>query len=133
MMPTGSASERLAVPKRSAAKEKVLADDDMAALFGLDMAAEGEAGAVAGPAAAVASGAAGIEPRRKAKIKAKSKATTTTPERQAKPNRKPTVTPPSVAKSSRTAVAPKSKVPAPTARQGSAARKKTQQARLVMA
>ena len=131
------ASERLAVPKRSAAKEKVLADDDMAALFGLDMAAEGEAGTVAGQAAAVASGAVGIEPRGKAKAKAtaktKSNSKTMPPERQAKPNRKPTATTPRVAKSSRTAIAPKSKGRAPTTRQGSASRKKTTHARPVMA
>src|SRR5262245_7206191 len=53
------AGRLLAAPKRVAAERKVLADDNMAALFGLDIAVEGEAPSAAG-AGAVAAAVDGI-------------------------------------------------------------------------
>lgn len=71
-----SAATGMAAPRRAVAMGKVLADDNMAAMFGLDMAEGG-----AQPAATVVTRAA-AQPKRPKGLKAKAKATKTTASRK---------------------------------------------------
>ena len=118
----------LAKPKRAAAKDKVLTDDNMAALFGLDMAEEGE-GVVAGRAAPASAGPDKAERRVERKPAAKPN------KRAATPVRPTTVAPRVAVSSSRATSVAKSKgqVADAAARKGSAARKKAARGRLAMA
>src|SRR5262249_54941373 len=102
----------LAAPKRAAAERKVLADDNMAALFGLDMAVEGEAPSAAGAGAvAAAVDVIGSAPRQVGgRVAPKRK----TPEKRHPISARPPAVPPR-------AVGPKSKGPAKGTSRNSAA------------
>src|SRR5499427_6242076 len=112
----------LIAPKRAATEGKVLTDDNMAALFGLDMAVEGEAQPAAG-AGAVAAAVEGIgsAPKQVGKRLA--------PKRKTPENRHPTsARPPAMPPR---AAGPKSKGPAKGRAQISAARKKAVRRRVI--
>src|SRR5262245_52509981 len=108
----------LVAPKRAAAARKVLADDNMAALFGLDMAVEGEPPSAAGAGAvAAAADVIGSAPRQVGgRVAPKGAARPKAPEKH-----RPTSTPPRAA-------GPKSKGPAAGTARISAARKKAARA-----
>ena len=116
------AGRLLVAPKRVVAERKVLAEDNMAALFGLDMAVEGEAQPAAG-AGAVAAAVEGIgsAPKQVGKRLA--------PKRKTPENRHPTpARPPAMPPR---AAGPKSKGPAKGRAQISAARKKAVRRRVI--
>jgi uncharacterized Zn finger protein len=103
----------LAAPKRAAAERKVLADDNVAALFGLDMAVEGEAPSAAGAGAV----AAAVDVNGSASRQVGGRVAPRTPEkRHPKSARLPAAPPRNVG--------PKSKGPAKGPARNSAARKK---------
>jgi hypothetical protein len=108
----------LAAPKRAAAERKVLADDNMGALFGLDMAMEGEVPPAAGAGAvAAAVDVIGSAPRQVGgRVAPKAAARPKTPQERRPTSARPPAMPPRAA-------GPKSKgLPKATARI-SAARK----------
>jgi len=118
------AGRLLVAPKRVAAERKVLAEDNMAALFGLDMAVEGEA-----PSAALASavGSIGSAPRQvDGRVAPKAASKRKTPEKRHPRSAWPPPTPPRAA-------GPKSKDPAKGTARLSAARKKAARGRIAMA
>jgi uncharacterized Zn finger protein len=117
----------LAAPKRAASERKVLADDNMAALFGLDMAVEGEAPSAAG-AAAVAAAVDGIgsAPRQVGeRLAPNAAARRKTPEKRHPTSTRPPAMPPRAAGA-------KSKGPAKGTAQNSAARKKAVRGRMAL-
>jgi uncharacterized Zn finger protein len=119
----------LAAPKRAAAERKVLVDDNMAALFGLDMAVEGEAPPVAGAGAvAAATDVIGGAPRQvRGRVEPKAAARPKTrPEKRHPTSARPPAVPPRAA-------GPKSKDPAKGTARISAARKKAVRGRMAMA
>ena len=120
----------LAAPKRAAAaaEGKVLVDDNMAALFGLDMAVEGETPTAAGAGAlAAAVDVIGSAPTRAAgRVAPKAAARSKTPDKRQLPSARPPVMAPRAAE-------PKSKGPAKRTARTSAARKKAVRGRMAMA
>jgi len=117
----------LAVPKQAAAKRKVLAGDNMAALFGLDMAVEGEAPSAAGTGAvAAAMDVIGSTPRQVGGCVAPKAAGRKTPEKRHPRSALRPSTP-------RRAAGPKSKGRAKGTTRISAARKKAVRGRMAMA
>ena len=115
----------LAGPKRAAADRKVLADDNMAALFGLEMAVEGEAPSAAGAGAvAAAANVIGSAPRRVGgRVVPKGTARPKTPEKHHPTSAWPPAMPPRAA-------GPKSKGPAKGTARISATRKKAPRGRM---
>jgi uncharacterized Zn finger protein len=122
------ASTLLAAPKRAASARKVLADDNMAALFGLDMAAEGEVPPAAGAGAvAAATDVIGGAPRHVGgRVEPKTAARPKTPEKRHHISARPPAAPPRAA-------GPKGNGPTKGAARGSAARKKAARGRMAMA
>ncbi len=108
----------LAKPKRAAATAKVLVDDDVGALFGLDMASEGDT--TASPVAASAAATKDEMPQRAA---ARDKSKSAAKQKAPKSNAKPTISAKPRAAKSTSQVAGK-KTPQ-RATQGTIARKKT--------
>jgi uncharacterized Zn finger protein len=122
------AGRLLVAPKRVAAKSKVLADDNMAALFDLDMAVEGEAPPSAGAGArAIAVDAIGSAPRHvEAGVAPRAASRRKAPEQRHPTSACPPAMPPRAA-------GPKSKGPAKGTARISAARNKTVRGRMAMA
>jgi len=120
----------LAAPRRAAAAAdgKVLVDDNMAALFGLDMAVEGETPTVAGAGAlAAAVDVIGSAPTQAGgRVAPKAAARRKTPEKRQLTSARPPVMPPRAAE-------PKSKGPAKRTARTSAHRKKAVRGRMAMA
>ena len=120
----------LAAPKRAAAgaEGKVLVDDNMAALFGLDMAVEGETPTVAGAGAlAAAVDVIGSAPTQAGgRVAPKAAARRKTPEKRQLTSARPPVMAPRAAE-------PKSKGAAKRTARTSAARKKAVRGRMAMA
>jgi uncharacterized Zn finger protein len=118
----------LVAPKRAATERKVLADANMAALFGLDMAVEGEAPSAAG-AGAVAAAADGIGSAARQvgeRLESNAAARRKTPEERHPTSARPSAMPPRAA-------GRKSKSPAKGTAQSSAPRKKAARRRTAMA
>jgi uncharacterized Zn finger protein len=116
----------LTAPKRAAAREKVLADDNMAALFGLDMAAEGEAPPGAGAIAAATDVIGGAPRRVGGRVEPKAAARPKSPEKYHPTSARPSAVTPRAA-------GPKSKGPAKGTARISPARKKAVRGRMAMA
>jgi uncharacterized Zn finger protein len=117
----------LAAPKRAAAQRKTLADDDMAALFGLDMAVAGEAPRAAGAVADVADVIGGAPRQVRGRVEPKAAARPKTrPEKRHPTFARPLAVPPRAA-------GPKSKGPAKGTARLSVARKKAARGRMAMA
>jgi uncharacterized Zn finger protein len=118
----------LAAPKRAAAERKVLAHDNMAALFDLDMAVEGEAPLAAGAGAvATATDVIGDAPRQVGgRVEPKAAARPKTPEKRHPASARAPAVPPRAA-------GPKSKGPAKGTARISAARKKAARGSMAMA
>ena len=118
----------LVAPKRAATARKVLAEDNIAALFGLDMAVEGEAPSAAG-AGAITAGVdvIGSAPRQVGgRVAPKAAARRKTSEKRHPTSARPLAMPPRAA-------GPKSKGPAKGTARTSAARKKAVRGRMPMA